>query len=188
MLGVIDIADEAIEIGGGSACAGVVSGYAARAQALARLGRHAEAVEVTRDLADVYERLPEATTQDLTSQWGWSEQRLRHVESFVFSEAGDIQRAGLAQDAATALYPREGYQGRTQVELHRASCLIRAGDIRGGAEYTVSVLERLNPDRRMDDLVLRTAQETLSIIPPKDAQTPAVRNARELLAITSGDS
>ena len=188
MLAVIDIADEALELGSGMACAGVVSGYAARAQALACIGRHEEATQVTRQLADVYERLPDETSGDRTSQWGWSEQRLRHVESFVYSEAGDIERAGEAQDAAIALYPSRSYQGRTQVELYRASCLIRAGDVRSGAEHTVSVLQGLTADRRMDDLILRTAHATLSIIPPKEAKAPAVREARELLAITSGDS
>lgn len=188
MLSVIDIADVAIETGGDEACAGVVSGHAARAQALARLGRHDEATEATRHLGDMYERLPEATRRDLRSQWGWSEQRLRHVESFVYSEAGDVERARPCQDAAIALYPPGSYQGRTQVELHRASCLIRAGDVRGGAEHTAQTLQRLTADHRTDDLVLRTAQATLSIIPPEDAQTPAVRDARELLAIRSGDA
>src|SRR5260370_1379458 len=125
----LSLAGEAIAAGQGKPCAGVVSGYAARAQALAQLGRREDAQTALEALQDVFGGLPGEVSADHRSQWGWSEIRLRHVESYVHTPAGDIRAAARAPDAALALYPAtayQGYQGRTQIPMHRATCLIRA--------------------------------------------------------------
>jgi tetratricopeptide (TPR) repeat protein len=186
-LSILDVAEEAIEIGRNTPCAGVVSGYAAKAQALAQLDRHAEARAALQDLQDMFERLPDTVTSDRSFQWGWTAQRLHHVASHVYTHAGDIERAGAAQDQALALYPERNYQGRTQVELHRAGCLMRAGDVDGGARHTVQVLERLPAEFGRDGLVRRTAMQSLSLAPPAAATRPQVRDAYELLALPQGD-
>lgn len=180
------LAGEAIAVGRDAPCAGVASGYAARAQALARLGRSQDARRALADLAGIFERLPENVSADRWSVWGWSEMRLRHVESYVHTHAGDIKAAGEAQNAALKLYPDHTYQGRTQIELHRAECLIRAGDIDGGARHASQILEQLAPDRRSDALVTGTAVAALRAVPPQHGHRPAVRSARELLALPAG--
>ena len=182
----LGLADEAIAAGRGAPCAGVASGYAARAQAFAQLGRSEDARRALHELAGVFEQLPVSVSGDRSSAWGWSEMRLRHVESYVCTHAGDTKAAGQAQDAALRLYPAHTYQGRSQIELHRAECFIRAGDIDGGAEHASFVLGQLPPERRSDALVTGTAAAALSAIPSRHGQRPAVRRARELLALTAG--
>jgi tetratricopeptide (TPR) repeat protein len=182
----LGLADEAIAVGRDAPCAGVASGYAARAQALAQLGRSQDARHTLHNLAGVFERLPEGVSADRWSVWGWSEMRLRHVESYVYTRAGDVKAAGQAQDVALKLYPAHTYQGRTQIELHRAECLIRAGDIDGGAQHARQVLGQLPPERRSDALVTGTAVAALRAVPPQHGLRPAVRSARELLALPAG--
>jgi len=182
----LSLAGEAIAAGQGKPCAGVVSGYAARAQALAQLGRREDAQTALEALQDVFGGLPGEVSADHRSQWGWSEIRLRHVESYVHTRAGDIRAAARAQDAALALYPATAsfsYQGRTQIQMHRAECLIRAGDVDGGAQHAARVIGTLPPDRRSDSLVSVTAIAALNAVPPHQRQRPAVRAAREMVAL-----
>ncbi|WP_147312495.1 helix-turn-helix transcriptional regulator [Thermomonospora umbrina] len=184
---VLGLAEQAIEIGHGWPCAGVASGHAAKAQALALLGRHAEAADTLEDLNGIFERLPERTSGDGSSQWGWSLQRLHHVTSHVYTFAGDLERAGNAQDRALALYTGRGYLGRAQVELHRAGCLIAAGDVDEGARHAVRVLESLPAGHRDNGVARRTAVMSLNLAPRTDARRPALRDAYELLALPSGE-
>jgi len=183
---VLSLADDAIAAGRHAPCAGVASGYAARAQALAQLGRSEDARRTLSDLTGVFGQLPAEVSDDRWSAWGWSEVRLRHVESYVHTHAGDLSAASRAQDAALKLYPETNYQGRTQVELHRAECLIRAGDIDSGAQHAAGVLGSLPPERRSDGLVASTALAALDAVPVQHIRRPAVRTARELLALPSG--
>ncbi|MDL4775868.1 hypothetical protein [Actinomadura xylanilytica] len=187
-LSTLDIADEAIRLSRGMACAGAASGHAARAQALAQLGRHQEASGALTDLEDVFVCLPDRTRDDRASQWGWSEQRLHHVASYVHTFAGDAEKAGRAQDLAIALYPERSHLGRAQVELHRAGCLLRAGDAEEGARHVVRVFQEIPAELSGNVVVRRTAFTSLGLAPPADSGRTAVRDAHELLAATtSGD-
>ncbi|MFG1928532.1 multiprotein-bridging factor 1 family protein [Cryptosporangium sp. NPDC048952] len=76
---VLGVAEEAIRIGGGRPHAGVVSGYAAKAQALAHLGHQQAAEAALRQLEVLFEQLPDDVRDDRSSQWGWSIQRYHHV-------------------------------------------------------------------------------------------------------------
>jgi tetratricopeptide (TPR) repeat protein len=183
----LEIADNAIAAER-APCAGVASGHAARAQALAHLGRHREARGALDDLADMFTLLPDATTRDRVSQWGWSEARLRHVQSDVHSRAGRLREASEAQDAALALYPPAAYQGPAQVELHRALCLITAGDPAEGARHAIGVLQALPAGHHHDALVRRTAEFTLAAVPGDALALPDVRQARHMLALPAGQS
>jgi tetratricopeptide (TPR) repeat protein len=187
-LQALPLADEAIALGGGLPCAGVASGFAAKAQAYAQAGRHDEAAEALEDLKRLFDKLPDAVRTARTSQWGWPEQRLHHVASHVHTHAGDLARAEEAQDKALALYPASGYQGRTQIELHRAGCLLAAGDVDEGARRTVRILQGLPADLRSDGLLRRTAVISLGLAPDEAVTRPSLREAYELLALTSGDA
>ncbi|MFG2003379.1 helix-turn-helix transcriptional regulator [Spirillospora sp. NPDC048911] len=183
-LTILKVAEQAIEIGGNAPIPGVVSGQAARAQALARLGRHQEARKVLEDLEGLFERLPVQVQDDRVSQWGWSEHRLQHVASNVHTFAGNIKLATRAQARALDLYPHTHWQGRTQVELHRAGCLLRAGDIDEGGRHMVRVLERLPTELGNDALLRRTALTSLAMVPEATVGRSAVQEAYQLLTVT----
>jgi hypothetical protein len=185
---VLALARDAIDIAGGIPCAGAASGYAARAQVLAFLGQHGESKRAVQDLADIFERLPELTVTDRMSQWGWSEQRLRHVESHVYSFAGRFNDATAAQDTALALYPRDGYQGRTQVELHKSICIIRGGDPTEGVRHAIRTVQSLPPGRQNDAVIWRTATLMLNVIPESAANLSTVLEARDFLALPEESS
>lgn len=182
---VIDAAEEAIAVGHGSPCAGVASGYAARAQALAELGRHDEAAAALDDLRGVFEQLPDAVRSERGSQWGWSVGRLHYVTSLVHTCAGNIGSAMAAQDAALAVYPQRNWQIRGQVEMHRAGALIRAGDVDEGARHMTQVLSALPAEQRCDGLLRGSALTSLALAAPAHATRPAIQQARDL--ITTGD-
>ncbi|MCW3045148.1 MAG: helix-turn-helix domain protein [Actinobacteria bacterium] len=182
------LSEEAIAAGKGGSHAGVASGHAIRAQALALLGRHDEARSALGDLDEVFARLPDSTVADCTSEWGWSEQRLRHVQSWVHSHAGRLDEAVAAQDAALALYPASAFRGPAQVQLHRAMCVVAAGDPSEGARYTVRTLQALPQHCRDNTVIHRTAVLVLGAIPERARTLPAVAEARELLALPPGPS
>jgi transcriptional regulator with XRE-family HTH domain len=184
----LTLAEEAIGVGRSGPCAGVASGYAIRAQALALLGRHDEARSALADVEDAFARLPETTLADRGSQWGWSEQRLRHAQSWVHSHAGRVREAAVAQDEALALYPTSSSVGPAQVQLHRAMCTIAAGDPGAGALHTIRTLQALPPDFRDNALIRRTAALSLGVVPERACTLPAVAEARELLALPPGQS
>jgi transcriptional regulator with XRE-family HTH domain len=185
---VLQFADDAIAVAGDLPCAGQASGHAARAQALARLGRHPEARDALHDLDDVFTQLPEPTASDRMSQWGWAETRLHWVHSDVYSLAGLQHEAATAQQAALALFPASAYQAPAQVELHRSTCLIVTGDPAEGARHAMRTLQALPTDCHRDVLVRHTAALALSKIPPRARRLPDVVQARELLALPAGQS
>ncbi len=129
---MLEAAEDAIAVGQGKACTGVVSGYAAKAQALAELGRHEEAIAVLADVRGIFEQLPDAVGRDRGSQWGWSDGRLHYVTSLVHTCAGNVESGQAAQDAALAVYPNRNWQARGQVEMHRVGVLMCAGDVDEG--------------------------------------------------------
>jgi transcriptional regulator with XRE-family HTH domain len=185
---VLQFADDAIAVAGDLPCAGRASGHAARAQALARLGRHPEARQALNDLNDSFAQLPEPTVSDRVSQWGWAETRLHWVHSDVYSLAGLQREAATAQQAALALFPASAYQAPAQVELHRSTCLIVTGDLTEGARHAMRTLQALPADCHRDVLVRHTAELALSKVPPRARRLPDVIQARELLALPAGHS
>jgi hypothetical protein len=157
-----------------TACVGAISGLAAIAQTLAEQGRDAEALRVVDQITDMFGRLPTAATGDPKSQWNWGEQRLRHVESHVYAHAGRLDQAMQAQDIAIGSYPDDSFQGPAQVEFHRATTLVRAGDLGTATSHLVTVMEQLEPWQRADGLVLNSAQAALATIPRQDREQPSV--------------
>ncbi|TDE34995.1 XRE family transcriptional regulator [Actinomadura sp. 6K520] len=181
-LSSLDAAEKAIELNHGRPSAGVASANSARAQAYAQLGRHNEAEQALADLTRVFEHLPAKTKQDSITMWGWSEQRLHHVASYVHMHSGDVDRAQQAQDAAMARYPAESFLPRAQIELHRAGGLIKAGDTDSGAQHVMRILEELPAAHRLDAMIRRTAFTSLGLASSKDAKRPALRDAYAMLA------
>jgi hypothetical protein len=65
------------------------------------------------------------------------------------------------------------------VSLHRATSMIASGDVREGAQQATATLARLSDTQRSDRFVRRLAVRTLSTVPEKARNEPAVT---ELLA------
>lgn len=183
-LSVVDAAEEAIAVGQGVPCTGVVSGHAAKAQALAELGRHDEATATLEDLRGIFERLPDTVRNERGSQWGWSNGRLHYVTSLVHTCAGNVVSAIAAQDAALAVYPVRNWQARAQIQMHRAGALIRAGDVDEGARHMTRVLEGLPAGQRRDGLLRGSALTSLALAAPDQAARPMIQQAREVITDT----
>lgn len=178
---VLDLAEEAMAAGRGIPCTGIVSGLAARAQALGRMEQADRAHDALADLARMFDQLPDDVTRERTSYFAWSEQRLRHVESYVYTRLGDTRRAGKAQEAALALYPSTNHRGSAQIHLHRAACLIKDGHVSEGARYATDALDAL-PTGHRSVLVQRVAHDALSAVPDSARTLPAVVEYRDRLA------
>jgi hypothetical protein len=99
----------------------------------------------------------------------------------VHAYAGHVAEASRAQDAALAAYPTGNFQGRGQIELHRATALIHEGDVDAGVSHLISTMEHLQPWQREDGILKRTAMLTLDMIPQPHRDRPSVRLAREFI-------
>lgn len=180
---VLDLADEAVAAGRGIPCPGAMSGMAARAQALGRMGQADRAHNALTDLARMFDRLPDDVARERSSVFAWPEQRLRHVESYVHTRLGDTRRADKAQEAAFALYPVTYSGGRAQVQLHRAACLVADGHVGEGVRCATDVLDALPAGHRSDVLVLGVARDALHAVPAGARALPAVAEYRDRLAV-----
>lgn len=187
-LSVVEQAEEAIAVGHGTPCAGVVSGHAARAQALAELGRHGEATAALDELRSAFEQLPDTVTGLRGNQWGWPQGRLLFVTSLVHTCAGNVGPATAVQDAILDLYPVRNWQARGQIEMHRAGVMIRTGDTAEGVRHMTRTLESMPVKQRGDGLLRGSALASLRLADPDQADAPAFRQVRELVSsTTTGD-
>ena len=174
---VLSLANETVAIGGGRACPGTAGVLAARAQGLALAGRGAEATTAVNAVEEMTDRMPAEALAD-ESPFGWPEHRLRHTESFVYTEIGDTSRAMAAQDRALELYPANHTTNRSLVQMHRASCLIREGHVGGGLRYAADVLDGLPKDRH-DHLLKEMARRVLSVVPDRDRRRSEANELQE---------
>jgi tetratricopeptide (TPR) repeat protein len=154
-----------------------------KAQALGLAGRAAEADETLDRLRDrIYPRLPSRVTDDHDSLFGWPEERLRFCESFTYSFLGNTARAQAAQDRALDLYPASFPRGRVQMELQRALCLVRDGDLTAGVQHahtTMSGLPAAHRNRPVDDL----GRRILEAVPEPDRGRADVTEFADFLAL-----
>ena len=79
-------------------------------------------------------------------------------------------------------------RGPAQVQLHRALCVVAAGDPSEGARHTIHKLETLPPHCRDNAVIRRTAALVLGVVPERARTLPSVAEARELLALPPGQS
>lgn len=178
---LLDIADEAEAIST-TVGTGTCAALAGRAQILATLGRRDEADAALARVYNAFPNLPATVANDTASMYGWSEYRLRHTESYVFTYQGDERRAEVAHDRALALYTPAMFRERAQVELHRALRLVRAGDTDGGAAFAQQVLQRLPSDQRIA-AVVEIARVVAESAPVAHRGRPEVAGLHEMLAL-----
>jgi transcriptional regulator with XRE-family HTH domain/tetratricopeptide (TPR) repeat protein len=173
--------DEALSIANGAAFGGAATALSARAQLLAAMGRSAEAVETLREVESIFDRLPGSITADTTSTAGWSLQRLHHAASFVHTRLGNLPEATQAQDDALEQYPESMLLDRAKIQLHRADCLVRAGDVTGGIGHATAVLESI-PGTLRSVVLLDVATAVLDVVPADERDHPPVRDYQDLLS------
>ena len=158
---------------------GTGSVLAGRAQVLASLGRADEARMAMAELYAAAERLPAGIIGDTTSMFGWSEYRLRHTESHVYTHIDDSRAVG-SFDRALQLYPQPLFRERTQVELYRALRLVRTGDPNAGLSAATDAVAALPPMQRING-VRQIAQSVLTAVPRRE--TDAAADLRELISL-----
>lgn len=179
---VLKRADEAITIAGQRhPCAAVLEAMAARAQALAIRGDSDAAEETVMAMERLFETLPTASADDRLSVTVWPETGLRHTQAFVFTHTSSTQAADRAVDAALSLYPNSMPRQRAQIQLLRAACLARRGDIPMALQHAHSTLDSLDADQQTAT-IRRGAAMVIDIAPYERAHAPAVAEYRDRLA------
>lgn len=175
---VLRLTDETLALAAGRACAGTAGVLAGRAQALALADRHDEAAAALRAVEEVTSRIPAHVAADAASAWGWPEHRLRHTESYVYALIGRTDAAMAAQDRAVQMYPDNQARLRTQVELHRAICLIRDGHISNGLCHAADRLDALPPEHRNETLY-EVVRQVARFVPPPERRRAEFDDLRE---------
>jgi hypothetical protein len=184
---VLDLADAAVGPSGRDLiCTGAASAAAARAQALSVLGRQEEATQALDRFRFLLDRLPDQVTALSATWFGYPEYKLRHVESYVNTRLGRTREAARAQDAALAVYPAGKYRGMSQVELHRAACMIMDGFVHEGIAHATTTLQSLPAELRNDALVHNVAQAALTAVPAQARVLAPVAEYRHMLTATTG--
>ncbi len=179
---VLDLADRGLTIASPTPTAGTASLLAAKAQALALLGRRSDASAALRTLTATFERLPNKATEP--TMYRWLEHRLRHTESFVYTAVGHTERAHLAQDRALQLYPQGLSASRCQIEMHRAECLVRAGHVADGVRHAASTLDGL-PAGERGQFVTTVATRVWEAVPHTERARADAVALRDLLGARS---
>jgi transcriptional regulator with XRE-family HTH domain len=161
------IADEAVALAGDRVCAGAAGALACRAQALAMVGNEVDANAAARDVERITARMPSEIAAAAGSVWGWPEHRMWHTQSWVFSRTGQLREAARAQDHAVMLYPESQARLRVQVEMHRASCIVQAGQVTDGLRHAADALDEL-PAAQHNQLLHEMVRMVVATVPAKD--------------------
>ncbi|MBT2207032.1 hypothetical protein [Actinomadura sp. NEAU-AAG7] len=182
---VLRLSQDAIQIGGNHVGAAALEAMATRAQALSMMeGRADEAATAMRDLVDRWEHLPASEPDDRLATGAWPETALHHTAAYVYTYTGEAALAEQAQTAALARYPTSMRRQRAQIELLRATGMVRAGDVAGGVEHAGRTLEGLATVQRTAT-VQRGACLVLDAVPDADLTRSAVQDYRDAFALPS---
>jgi transcriptional regulator with XRE-family HTH domain len=174
-------ADEVIGLAQDLPCFGLGHASAGRAQALALLGDFSSSRQEIVRTRRLLDRLSAEVTSDRESEFGWGEDRLRYVETWVHAYGGDESRTDIAAARAVELYPEERFQARAQIELLRALARSRSGDVTEGVRHAHAALAGL-PTIHRTAMIKELAHNVLPP-PSADARDRAdVQTYRELLA------
>lgn len=151
-----------------------------KAQTLALAGRADDATAALGHLHDVYAALPNKATNDPYTVFAWADDRVRYTESFVYSQLGKVAQAAVAQDQALAAYPATYRRGPAQIELQRALCLVRSGDVVGGARHAQTIVAGLSATDHTRP-VFDLGRRVLDVVPIAQRPHVAVAELRDCL-------
>ncbi|KJE21189.1 Helix-turn-helix domain [Frankia torreyi] len=151
-----------------------------KARVLVRAGRVEEARGVLTEVQINFERLPPEVSGDTASWFGWSERALHLAESYTYSHLGDWTRADGAQTAASRLFPVENRRGPVLVDLQRALCQIRSGDIDGGIDQAYTAMTAL-PRAQYNSPIVQVSRDVATAVSPTESGRENVRAFRAYL-------
>jgi transcriptional regulator with XRE-family HTH domain len=180
----VDRADEALAVGNSVYGA---KALAAKAQALALMGRPDEARTVVQTIEPLLGRMPAELVGDEYTVYGWPEHCLRHAESYVYSHIGDSQAAFVAQHRAYDLYPSTETRSRALVQLHEALCHINDGHIDHGIEHALATMTTL-PATQRTTLILQIGHRVIDSVPDNERRRSSVSHFSHVLALPAGGS
>ncbi|GLZ15002.1 hypothetical protein Acsp04_52370 [Actinomadura sp. NBRC 104425] len=166
---LLALTEEALRLVGGQPSVERMQALGTKADLLALMGRHDEALAAIRQAEDVFERIPATAVS--------REHLLRYEQSFVYSLIGDEKNATKAQEAARNFYRADEY-ATFQLRFH--AVMLRApSDPTEAASQAVRILNELPPERRV--LRIRVAgRRVLDAIPAKAQNLPPVQELRNL--------
>jgi DNA-binding XRE family transcriptional regulator len=153
---------------------------AGKAQALSHTGDSERAEAVLRELRDNYNHLSIQVTSDKDSLHGWSEHNIRFTESYVYSHLGQTARADRAQTAALDLFTITNLRGPAQIELQRALCMVRNGDIDPAVTHAQAIMTGLPSEHRIRPII-DLGRRVLNAVPASDRNRSAVQSFRTYL-------
>ena len=179
---VLELVDRGLAVDTGARPgAGRVELMGARAQALTRMDRADEAVAALDALRRAVDQLPDNVTRPASTIYAWPIHRLLHAETFVRARAGLAADADRALDAARAEYPPGHLISRCQLELHRATRMVRDGSVADGVRHAADALAAL-PEARRRSFVLNVADDVLAAVPGQDGARDDVAGLRDYVA------
>ncbi|RFS81229.1 XRE family transcriptional regulator [Actinomadura spongiicola] len=182
---VLRLAQHAVDIAGDHTGAAVLEAMAARAQALSMMdGRAEEAAAAVRDLEGRWERLPAAAPDDRLATGAWPETALHHTAAYTYTHTGDTDLAERARSQALSRYPTSMRRQRAQIELLRATGMVRVGDVAAGVELAGRTVEGLAAAQRTAT-IQHGARLVLDAVPAADLARPGVRDYRATFAPTA---
>ena len=167
---VISLAEEGLAVSD-TVCTGRAGLLSGVAQAKSVQGDAEGALAALAELETVTADMPGAVRGDVDSMHGWPDFRLHHTASYVHTHLGDTRAAYTAQDAAFAIYPADLARERTQMQMHRAACIIIDGDIPGGLDYAHGALDDL-PAELHNALLFQIGRKVIDVVPAAERSRP----------------
>jgi hypothetical protein len=92
-----------------------------------------------------------------------------------------VNDADDAQRRAIALYPSWYPRGQVQIELHRALCWVRSGDVLNGISHAQTVMDRL-PRQHHSRPIIDLGEKVLAAVPDSGRDAKRVAEFRDYLS------
>lgn len=172
--------DDALALTQGRPILATVGALATRAQVLTLLGDHVGAQSSLDRLARVFDALPDQVTADELSPDGWTERRLLHTRSLVYTLSAH-PAAEQAQREALQAHPSGVPRGEAQLRLHGAMSAVRNGDVADGLEHARRIMADLGSN--VSQWVVQTASMVADAVPAQERAREVVRDYRAGLVL-----
>ncbi len=165
------LAAAARRIAGKRVSPGLMCAMSAEAQAFAVLGQPSKAERVLDELAGLCGKVDGAG-------YGWIDDSIWYVRSWVYAHLGRAAAAAAARDQVIASSP--SYQNVANARLHEAISLVREGAGEHGLTRAAEVVNELEPAYR-SHMILHTAQRVLDAVAIGQRSRPAAQDLRAAL-------
>ncbi|GLZ40197.1 hypothetical protein [Actinokineospora sp. NBRC 105648] len=160
---------------------GGILAAAVEARANGMLGRKVETIGATNRAEFMLESLDSGLM--IASAFGYNEAQLRFHQGNALTHLGATMPALTAQDRALELYSDDDYLDRALIQLDRAECLIRDGEISSAAELAVEIVTALE-DTRTLGIIANRARDVLKNVPVDALSHPGIVDLTEAIEST----